>query len=250
MTKATIRAVLNAMLLLISTVSLSAESGASSSNLAGRLVRLSGRASNPRGVVVLPENSELAIELALASNFRVIAQESDHVTAQQARSRAMAANLLAKRINVVQAPASCIVTADRSANLIVYLRGIPKLEVATLIRKLAPYGGRGLIRADNGMSEADLRSWAGTPDGAEVRIIEDPFGLWAVIERGAVEDADEWTHTYHDADNNPYSRDSSLSWPFVTQWLGKPYQDGGAVQLIAGGRLFVVNEGDFTISDR
>ncbi len=215
MAEETIRIGLHAILLSICTVSLATETDATTSNLAKHLVQLSGRTSNPRGVAVLPENSELAVELALASTFRGIVQESDHIAAQQSRSRVMGANLLAKRINVVQVPASRIATADRSANLIVYLRGIPELEVTALIWKLAPYGGRALIRAGNGPSENDLRNWAGNPDGAEVRIVKDSFGLWAIIERGSLKNADEWTHTYHDADNNPYSRDSSLSWPFV-----------------------------------
>ena len=222
------------------------------------LIANSNRAGNPCGIAVLPEGGALAPALAKAGRFIVVSQEADDGAVRATCAATEKTGLLGRRLYICESPSNRIIVADKCANLIAYTRvtdaTLGSFDPKYLLSKLSPYDGRAVVGlakgAEGALTKAKLQAWAkgfGVPD---VQIVEDEQGLWALVTRPALPNADEWTHTYHAEDNNPYSRDTALTWPFMTQWLGKPYRDGGAVHLVAGGRSFFVTEGDFSFGDR
>ena len=49
--------------------------------------------------------------------------------------------------------------------------------------------------------------------------------------------ADDWSHPYHGADNNPLSRDKHVGGPYLTQFLAEPwYVPMPQVTVASGGR--------------
>jgi outer membrane protein assembly factor BamB len=53
---------------------------------------------------------------------------------------------------------------------------------------------------------------------------------------------DDWTHYAHGPDQNRYSKDDALKYPYLIQWTAKPYYDGKFdIVVAAGGRLFRAN---------
>ena len=195
-------------------------------DLAKRLVAASARATNPAGICVIPQGGPLVQAMVGASRFLVVGQEND-ATRMQASAKALAdAGLLATRAYVVQAPPGESVLAERSANLVIYERADASLDPDRVVAALAP-GGEAFVAGD-------VRAWAAKASNATVRVVAG----WTVLTRGPVPGGAPWTHRYHDASATAYAADTAFTWPPLTQWLQKPYNDGGECNLLAGGRLY------------
>ena len=65
---------------------------------------------------------------------------------------------------------------------------------------------------------------------------------WAVVKRPALSAGDDWTHKFHDADNNRLSSDRTLQPPFLAQWYGLPLHEGfwGTTMVAAKGRYYTL----------
>lgn len=199
----------------------------------------------------MPAGGDLAFAMTANSDFYVVAQEATAEAMQASAARAEREGLLGTRMTVVQAPADTCVLADCYANL--YVRTdvadehLGQWKADAIVRKLAPQGGRavvGLAKAAAGrLSREKLEAWAAATRGATARIVEDDYGCWAVLERDPLAGAAEWTHRFFSAANNPVSADTAFNWPPATQWLEKPYHDGGSLSLMAGGRVFIFFSG-------
>ncbi len=63
------------------------------------------------------------------------------------------------------------------------------------------------------------------------------------LQAKAPEGGDQWTHRFHDADNNFLSGDTRWKPPFLTQWWGLPIHDSfwGTTVLAAGGRYAILD---------
>ena len=222
---------------------------ASDADLARWLVEQSWRAENPRGIAVLPEGGPLALELARASQFLVVAQEADHQAVQQTALAAEAAGLLGTRVVVAQAGATSAVTAARAANVLALVRVtdsvLTRLDGAALLNQVAPDGGRLVVgkaaSTPGSLDRGALEAWAKKLGSVEMR--QDAQGLFAVITRGPVSLSAPWTHRFYDASGNSVSTDRAFTWPAMTQWMGKPYLDGGGMILVSDGVYIAVTEG-------
>jgi len=218
-------------------------------SLARWLVGQSGRVDNPCGLAVLPEGGPLALQLARASQFLVVTQEADQPAVQRTAAAAEAAGLLGTRVVVAQAGPASAVTAPRLANLLALTQvtdaTLAKLDGAALLDQVAPDGGRLIIgkaaSAPGTLSRAALEAWAKKLGAAEVH--QDALGLFAVITRGPVPKSAPWTHRNFDATGNAVSTDRAFAWPPMTQWMGKPYMDGGGMILVGDGVYVAVTEG-------
>lgn len=218
-------------------------------SLARWLVSQSGREENPCGLVVLPEGGPLTLSLAKVSQFMVVDQEVDHAAVQRACAAAEVVGLLGTRVVVVQAGAGSAVTVPRSANLLALVQvtneTLAKLDGAALLDSVAPDGGRLVVGKVAGVSgdldHAALEAWAKKLGAAETH--EDALGLFATITRGPVPKSAPWTHRFFDASGNAVSTDRAFTWPPMTQWMGKPYLDGGGMILVGDGVYVAITEG-------
>jgi len=223
-------------------------------SIAKWLVSQSGRADNPCGLAVLPEGGPLALSLAKASQFLVVAQEADQPSVQRACAAAESAGLLGSRVVVAQSGSAGAVTAPRSANLLALARvtdaALAKLDGAALLDQVAPDGGRLIVGkaadAPGKLDRAALETWAKKLGSAELH--QDAAGLFAVIVRGPLPKAAPWTHRFFDATGNAVSTDRAFAWPPMTQWMGKPYMDGGGMILVGDGVYVAITEGVPSIS--
>ena len=68
----------------------------------------------------------------------------------------------------------------------------------------------------------------------DAKILRDEHGLWLVIEQSQLAGAVDWTHRFLGPGNNPVSADMAFAWPPATQWLARPFHDGGSLTLLAG----------------
>ncbi len=222
---------------------------ADNDQLARWLVIQSGRADNPCGLAVLPEGGPLAMALANASKFLVIEQEASNAALQRASAAAEAAGFLGTRVVVAQAGASSAVTAPRCANLLALVRvtdaTLMTLDGAALLDQVAPDGGRLVVGKTPGtpgvLSRAALDAWAGKLGTLDM--YQDALGLFATITRGPVPQSAPWTHRFFDASGNAVSTDRAFTWPPMTQWMGKPFLDGGGMILVGDGVYIAITEG-------
>ncbi len=75
-----------------------------------------------------------------------------------------------------------------------------------------------------------------------------PNGYLFIIENGKIvtekrkpfpEEMDNWEHWFHGPDNNSYSSDKALKWPYLSQWMAPPYAGPTpSIQLVSDGISF------------
>ena len=126
------------------------------------------------------------------------------------------------------------------------MRTCDRIAQKEVRRVLSPYRGVAVVgRAKTrgaGLTRARLETWLaglGVPGG---KIVADECGLWAVAMMPPLAGGDDWTHYAHGPDQNRFSTDEVLKWPYLMQWAAKPYYDGKFdVAVAAGGRLFRAN---------
>lgn len=198
----------------------------------------------------------LAYEIARQSEMNVLAIDEDEADVAAARKALDAAGLYGVRVTVQQAPAETLPFGSYLANLIVSdeLLATGKLppSSAEVFRVLRPCGGVAYLGRAKGLSDkgerldsSKLGAWmkAGSVDGAEIR---DDDGVWAVVRRGALPGAGEWTHQYGEPGNSTCSQDQRVVGPMQVLWFGRPgprpMTDRGTrapAPLFADGRLFI-----------
>src|SRR5438105_2291213 len=142
-----------------------------------------------RGIVAVvePAGETLALDLAKSSDLFVYVQLSDAAKVQAIREAAETAGLLGTRLAIEKGGSERIHLADNIADAVVAPAGVPRAEVVRVLRP----GGKGLHGKDE-------------------------------VGKAFPEGADEWTHPYHGADNNPQSKDQARG-PFLTQFMATPW---------------------------
>lgn len=170
-------------------------------------------ATRKRGIcAVIGGDGKLALALARDSEFlvycRVGAREVLKPVAQAAREE----GLLNRRIYIEHGTLNVAPLADNYADLLIV--GEDAQLPGSEVERVVSIGGSVLEMRG---SEFEMRhSGSQLPEGA-----------------------DDWPHWFYGPDNNPVSSDSALKWPFLLQWLAKPY-DGAQpkVTVVASGRAF------------
>jgi len=193
----------------------------------------------------------LAYEIAKRSDLRIVGIEGDAAKVAAARRALSRVGAYGKRIAIHHAAGH----GDRLpyppyfANLIVsdaaVVGGALPPSQEEILRVLRPYGGVVCIGCPEG--DAPVRPWLAVSrwQGAEARIVEEN-GLWAVVRRGRLPGAGEWTHGLADLGNTACSQDERIAGPLQVQWFGRPgpremadRHHRNVSPLVKDGRLFV-----------
>lgn len=192
----------------------------------------------------------LALELARRTQLQIVAVDDDPQAVAAARDRLVAAGVYGTRVTVHQRSLEKLPYVDYLANLIVSERLLTEgklpgaaREVARLLR---PAGGVAYLGTKSPtLDRAKMTAWlqAGGVTPSELR---DGDGVTAIIRRGDLPGAGEWSHQYGGADNAACSHDELLRGDTQVLWFGqpgpRPMVDRGArtpAPLAVGGRLFV-----------
>ncbi|MGD0089956.1 MAG: PQQ-binding-like beta-propeller repeat protein [Planctomycetota bacterium] len=226
---------------------LAAAEGAST--LPQHLINLSGRKA---GICSMPRcgDGKLAVELAQNSKLLVHALSENPAETAAARKAADAAGLLNRTLYVEEGSVSKNPLADWCADLLVIAdasdANLDQIAQQEVRRVLSPYRGVAVVgrvqALGTGLTRARLEAWLKGLGVFGGKIVEDTFGLWAVATMPPLAGGDDWSHYAHGPDQNRFSKDDALKWPYLIQWAAKPYYDGKFdIAVAAGGRLFRAN---------
>ncbi|MGA2618861.1 MAG: PQQ-binding-like beta-propeller repeat protein [Thermoguttaceae bacterium] len=211
-------------------------------------------AHKTKGVCLVPGGGELAFDLVKGSEFVVVSQEPNAARTAAMRAKADQAGLLGRRLYIAEADAGTSVLADNYANVLVIADAtddlLAKLDAKAMLKALTPHGGKAIVGLAKGsagtLTKANLETWAKGFGVQDIKVVQDAFGLWAIITRPQLPGAAEWMHRFFDSGFNPVSTDTAFTMPSMTQWLGTPYNHGAGAPRIAGGKLLSVMEGAYS----
>ncbi len=210
-------------------------------------------------LVLGAEQGRLAFELAKATELHIIGVEPDLSKVQTARAALHATGIYGSRVVIDQCDPSALPYSNYCANLIVsdrvLLNGTLPPEPGRLARHLKPCGGTiclgmpaGRLAGRNMPSADELNDWLD-----ELRLghgrIRETNGRWAILRRGPLPGAGQWTHQYANAANTACSNDRILGGSLGLLWFGEPgsapmvnRHDAAAAPLAVNGRLFIQGE--------
>ena len=196
----------------------------------------------------------LAYELTKQSGFRVVGAVEDRKHLDRGRRLLEKADLYGARITLQPSSLAKLRYRDYIAALVVsdsiLADGVCHGSAAEMFRMVRPDGGMAIIGQPPGcphrLSRADLEAWLKS-GGVSYKVEENAEdGLWAVITRGPLPGAGEWTHVRADVANTACSGDRQRFDRFGVLWFGEP---GPAVMvdrhwratppLYKKGRLFI-----------
>lgn len=178
-------------------------------------------------------SGRLAYELAQRTELKIYGVDSDAAKVAAAREALDAAGVYGTRVTVDQCDLNRpLPYSDYFANLIVSEDALVSGELIAsaeeALRMLKPCGGvmllgqpAGAVGVSGQLSETALRQWM---DSAKIKgyQISTAGGLWAKLERGELEGADDWTHQYGEPGNTASSNDTFVKGPFGVLWYGEP----------------------------
>jgi outer membrane protein assembly factor BamB len=210
-------------------------------------------------LVLGAEQGRLALELAKRTNLQIVGLEPDLTKVQAARKALDAAGLYGSRVVIDQGDPSTLPYSNYFANLIVsdslLLTGKIPGDAGRLARHLKPCGGviclgvpAGKPGKEGPVSADDLADWLSQLRLGRCRISQ-TNGLWAILKRGPLPGAGQWTHQYANAGNVTCSDDRIVSGPLGLLWFGEPgpapmvnRHDAAAAPLVVNGKLFIQGE--------
>jgi len=206
------------------------------------------------------DGGRLAWEIAARTRMKVIAVDEDPQRVAAARRAFHEAGIYGVKATARRGDLSRLPFPDYFANLIVsdrtLLTGALPPAPSEVARLLRPCGGKAFVGRTASFAEhcplpaadtfdrARLEGWLG---GVALRAaIVEGDGLFAVIDRGPIEGAGEWTHTYADPANSACSKDTLVRGELELQWFGRPgprlmidRHHRNVPPLYKNGRLFV-----------
>ncbi len=210
-------------------------------------------------------NGRLAYELAQRTDMEIVGIEQDAAKVRAARDALDRASLYGTRVSVHQVKHGALPYTGYFANLVVAdpastpeALDYPADEV---FRVLRPYGGLAAIGrpgdtaiAGAKVSADDLRRWT-ADSGADWQIEHPGKGVRAVLRRGPLPGAGEWTQLYCNSAHTACSGDP-LDGPMRIQWFGKPgprkmidRHHRPMSSLFKDGRLFIPGDNRIIAAD-
>lgn len=198
---------------------------------------------------------QLIYELAKRSDLRLVGIDKNKRNIEAARLALERAGLYGSRAAVLQWDKDTLPFTTYMFNLIVSDGAIARSRLPDpspeVLRVLRPYGGCvcvGRPAATKGvrgkLDRAEVAQWFQQSGMTEATWTNDG-GAWAVVRRGAVPGAGEWTQLYADSGHTACSRDE-LRGPMVIQWFGEPgpreiidRHHRPMASLVRDGRVFV-----------
>lgn len=196
----------------------------------------------------------LAYELAKRSAFRVVGAEESTQKLARGRRLLHEADLYGARVTLQPSSLTKLRHRDYAAALVVsdsiLADGICTGSAAEMFRMVRPDGGMAMIGqppgCPNRLSRGRLEEWLRDGEVPYTVTENADDGLWAVIARGPLLGAGEWTHVRGDIGNTACSGDTQRFDDFRVLWFGEP---GPAVMvdrhwratspLYTKGRLFI-----------
>ncbi len=211
-------------------------------------------------LVLGAEEGRLAYELAMRSDLKIIAVESDEAKVQAARRALDAAGLYGTRVSVLHVPLgddARLPFGPYFANLIVsesmLVHGVLPCSAAEMYRVLRPFGGMAYLGQAAGASGPSrlttgrLAQWLHEVDltQGQSRWIETDGVFW-MHRRGVLPGAGDWSHQYAGADNAASGNEEHVDDDLRVLWWGRPgprpMPDRGArnpAPLFTAGHLYV-----------
>ena len=213
--------------------------------LATHVLELSGRRA---GMCSMPFEADPALAAAIAEQSRltVHAMSAEEKSVARAQAELAESGLLGRSVYFEQGSPEDVPLADWYADLLLLtdiadadLSDLPRSEFKRL---LSPYRGVAVVGrsagSDKALAKSTLKKWA-EGFGWPTRVVEDDFGLWAIVRRPPLEGADEWTHRLYGPGNNPVCKDRLVKPPFDIQYVSPQFIGMGVNGTwAAGGRLF------------
>jgi outer membrane protein assembly factor BamB len=207
-------------------------------------------------LVLGSEQGDLAMELARQSELKIYCVETDSEKVQRSRERLKAAGLYGRRVTVHQWDHfDAIPYANYFANLIVSEELIRTGRIPDgleqVARHLKPAGGMICLGIPAGAGSADTDALVAALNSLELAAHSEVAvdGGYAVLTRGLLPGAGNWSHQYGNPDNTAVSRDTRIKGDLGVLWYGDPGPDqmvnrheGAVGPLAVDGRLFVQGE--------
>ncbi|MAT16211.1 MAG: hypothetical protein CMJ46_13185, partial [Planctomyces sp.] len=193
-------------------------------------------------LIVGAEQGRLAYELATQSNFRIYGVEPDPAKVREARQALSDAGLYGHRVVIHQSDLADIPYSNYFANLVVsdteFKTGELPVDAELIVRHVKPIGGKVCLsaKATEWLQEMNLG------EHAEIKEQQDI----AVLTRGTLPGAADWSHQYGNAGNTASSEDRHVTGDLSVLWYGDPgakkmvnRHDGAVGPLSVNGRLIV-----------
>lgn len=183
-----------------------------------------------RVIVFGAGEGRLAHELACRSDYTLVGAEEDEAKVQSGRSKLHAADLYGAQVTLQCESLDAPGYRDYAAALVVsdtmLAEGKCPGSAKELFRMIRPFGGMAVLGQPAGcphrLQRETLCDWLDAA-GVQYEIIEtETAGLWAVVRRGPVEGAGEWTHVRGDIANTACSGDTKTTGDFGVLWFGEP----------------------------
>lgn len=218
-----------------------------------------GQEQRVRGFALIMGNEQgrLAYELAKRSDLKIYAVEPDAAKVAAARAALSQAGLYGTRIVIHQLDPAELPYSNYFANLITSDTFVKTGEwpgdAKRLGRHVKPLGGRiGLGRPPGAPGKsvdlAAVTDWLRQTGLAGESQMVAADG-WAVLTRGALPGAGDWSHQYGNAANTAVSLDTRVKGDLGVLWFGDPgpgemvnRHEGAVGPLATHGRLFVQGE--------
>jgi len=161
-------------------------------------------------VVLGDKRCELALKLARESELLIYMQFPRAEDVETAGQAAEAAGFYGSRIYIDKGSLLSLHLVDNMADAVVVVSEAAGVSEAEVLRVLHPRGKALLAQKE----------------------------LIKPVPKGV----DDWTHWHHRPDNNPFSNDTVIKGPYLTQYLRTPhYSAMPAISVISGGRMFTAS---------
>ncbi len=200
-------------------------------------------------LVLGAEQGRLAYELAKRSQLTVYAVESDEKKIAAGRKNLDAAGLYGHRVTFVKSEATVTPLSNYFANLVVsehfLLTGQMPASASSLGRYVKPCGGKVCIGKPKGDDAAAVvKELQSTYLREDAQISQ--RGGWAVLTRGKLPGAGDWSHQYGNVGNTSMSQDFRVKGSLGVLWYGDPgpnktinRHEAAFAPLSTNGRFFV-----------
>ncbi|MCP4641903.1 MAG: PQQ-binding-like beta-propeller repeat protein [bacterium] len=172
----------------------------------------------------------LARTIAERTQLTVLGATDDPAQVQDIRRALHEQDAYGDRIVVQQADLASLPYRDYAAALVVSGSMIETGQcpgsATEMFRMVRPDGGMAIIGqpagCPNPLERDHLEAWLQAGDVPYTIIDSAEDGLWAVVVRGPLEGAGEWTHMWADLGNTACSGDTRTSDEFEVLWFGEP----------------------------
>ncbi len=207
-------------------------------------------------LVVGSEEGQLAFEIAMQSDLKVLAVEPDLEKVKRSQARLQRAGVHGTRVTVVHADLDDLPFSNYFANLIVsdslITSGKLPGDPIKIARHLKPCGGVAILGRPEGSptvsekaSNDQIVSWlTSLYHRDEGDVVTGP--TWNLMRRGKLAGAGQWSHQYGNAANTSYTADHRIRDGLGVLWYGDPgpsaminRHEAAGAPLSTNGRMFI-----------